>query len=318
MKIIVPATTSNIASGFDVLGIALDIFLEVEFNTDSNKFNIEGCPQIYCNEENLVVKGIKRIFDLYDDNLWVKNKDKISINIKSEIPIARGLGSSAACVAAGMIFANEFLYSNYGNKKLSTNRLIEIGVECEGHPDNISAALLGGMTASCIDTEDKRIYSEKILVDYSFFDKFTFYLLIPDFEVKTETARKILPKNVEFKDAIFNLSRLALLFTSLINNDYNLFKFAFEDRLHQVYRKNLIADYDEIIANAKESGALATFISGSGSTVIAITKNYSSDFYKTNFEENMQRFFNLIKEKKKITWLLKRVNINKDGAVLVL
>ncbi len=317
MKIIVPATTSNIASGFDVLGIALDIFLEVEFFVDSNKFKIEGCPYEYCNEENFIVKGIKKVFNLYSPDYWSKVKDKLYINIKSDIPIARGLGSSASCIAAGLIFANEYLYYNEKIEKLSLNNLIKLGTELEGHPDNISAAILGGVTSSCIDKENGKIYSQKILFDYDFLENFNFYLFIPDFEVKTEHARKILPKNIEFNDAVFNLSRLAILFTAIINKDEDLFPIAFEDRLHQVYRKNLIKNYDHVILKAKENGAIATFISVSGSTLVAITKNNNQN-NNSNFEEKMQDFFDSFKENHKTCWQVKKVKIYNEGAKVFL
>ncbi|MCR4422819.1 MAG: homoserine kinase [Exilispira sp.] len=347
MKIVVPATTSNLASGFDVLGMALEIFLKVEIKYDSDCFNIMGCPKEYCNEDNLIVKGMKKIFEKVDKEYWDKIKNRISINIESEIPIARGLGSSASCIAAGLVFANEYLFKNHGKSKFDNTQLVKFGTEIEGHPDNISAAILGGITSSAIDNENNTIYSQKINISSEFLERYNFYVLIPDFEVKTEKARELLPKTVEFTDAVFNLSRLALLFTSLINNDENLFKFSFEDRLHQRYRSKLIFNYDEIIDYSKESGAISTFISGSGSSIVAITKatennlncsgknigqskknlsfdkkneeTYESDreSKKDYFEENMKEKLRYIIKKYNRLWEIKKVKINHDGAKIV-
>lgn len=312
MKIIVPATTSNLACGFDVLGMALDLFLNVEIKDDADSFKIAGCPEDYCNEDNLIVKGMKKIFEIYDKNYWDKIKNRISINIKSDIPIARGLGSSASCIAAGLLYANHHLFQKKNMTKLDDNELVRLGTEMEGHPDNISAAILGGMTCSAIDKENNKIYSQKINIDDEFFERFDFYVLIPDFEVKTEMARELLPENVEFKDAVFNLSRLGLLFTSLINKDEDLFQVCFEDRLHQRYRGKLIFNYDEIIQYAKESGAIATFISGSGSSIIAITKS-SNNTFESRLNIKLE---NIEKEQKRI-WQIKKVKINKEGAKIV-
>ncbi|HPC39203.1 MAG TPA: homoserine kinase [Exilispira sp.] len=349
MKIIASATTSNIASGFDVLGIALDLFLEVEIKDDSDTFKIYGTSQQYCNEDNLIVKGIKKVFEQYDKNYWNKIKNNISIKLKSDIPIARGLGSSAACIATGLVFANEYLYEKQNVKRLSKNELVRLGTELEGHPDNISAAILGGMTASSIDKEKKLVYSQKILIDYDFLKKFDFYVLIPDFEVKTEMARKLLPSTVEFKDAVFNLSRLALLFTALINKDEDLFAISFDDRLHQRYRSKLIYKYDEVINYTKESGAIASFISGSGSSIVSIVKKskikdedkciikdkYKSkseviDKYKdkdknkskdevefNDFEEKLREKLKNIEEKYNRIWQIKNVRINLEGVRVI-
>ncbi|MFN3410969.1 MAG: homoserine kinase [Exilispira sp.] len=322
MKITVPATTSNIGSGFDVLGIALNIFLEVEIKTDSKNLKIEGCPSIYCNEENLILKGMKKVFELYEKNYWDDIKNSLFINIKSDIPVARGLGSSASCIASGLVFANEYLFQKYNIEKLEKIDLIKLGTELEGHPDNISAAILGGMTSSCIDKKNNIIYSQKINIDYAFLKKFSFYILIPDFEVKTEMARKILPKKVELQDAVFNLSRLALLFTSLINKEETLFALSFDDRLHQKYRSKFIYNYDEIINFAKESGAIATFISGSGSSLIAIKKNENRKNVKEDmedkFEISIKKKLQTIKERYNKNWLIKKVDIEKHGAKVVL
>lgn len=345
MKLIASATTSNIASGFDVLGIALDLFLEVEIKDDSYTFKIYGTSQQYCNEDNLVVKGIKKVFEQFDKNYWDKIKNNISIKLKSDIPIARGLGSSAACIAAGLVFANEYLYEKQNVKRLSKNELVRLGTELEGHPDNISAAILGGMTSSSIDNEKNLVYSQKILIDYDFLKNFDFYVLIPDFEVKTEMARKLLPYTVEFNDAVFNLSRLALLFTALINKDEDLFAISFDDRLHQRYRSKLIYNYDEVINYTKESGAIASFISGSGSSIVAIVKKSSirdkdkiitkdkykiktevKDKYKdkiedevefNDFEEKLKEKLKNIEEKYNRIWQIKKVRINLEGVKVV-
>lgn len=312
MKIIVPATTSNIASGFDVLGIALDMFLKVEFKTNSDRFSISGCSNQFCNEDNLIVKGIKKIFEIYNKNYWEKLKDKISIDIETEIPIARGLGSSASCYTAGMIFANEYLFLNEKINRLSKVELVKLGTELEGHPDNISAAILGGITSSSYDKEKELVYSQKLLCDYDFFDNFSFFVLIPPFEVKTEEARKILPQNIEFKDAVYNLSKLALLLTSIMNKDKILFANSFDDRLHQRYRSRLINNYDEIVEKAKICGAVATFISGSGSSIITIAD-------KTNilFEEELKKSLIEIYEKYKIEWQIRKIKINQEGVKII-
>lgn len=260
VRITVPATTANIGPGFDTLGLALNMYNSYEFQEISEGLQIEGCPDEYKNENNLVYTSFKKAAEIMGKS--VKGL-KISNNV--DIPVSRGLGSSSACIVGGVFGANALLNGN-----LSKDELFKIAVSIEGHPDNIAPAVYGGLTASFV--EDNTPYTVK----YKISENLRFCALIPYFKTSTSEARKLLPEQVPFKDAVFNVSRAAVLLKALEEGNLNLINVALKDKLHHKYRKTLIHEFDEVKHTCEENNSAAFFISGSGPTLMNIIDN--SDF----------------------------------------
>jgi homoserine kinase len=260
-KIRVPATTANLGSGFDCMGIALNLYNYFEVSiSDNNKiywFGSEKTEWLPRSEQNLIHQSIRKVFEY-------ANKELIYTDIKSEIniPVSRGLGSSSSAIIAGVFIGNQLL----GNT-LTNNELINIANEIEGHPDNITPCLFGGITSSIVD--NKKVHINKINNNSSL--KFIF--LIPEFQLSTKEARKVLPSNVSFSDAVFNLSRVSFLVEGFSKNNPELIKLGLQDKLHEQYRSKLIKGFYELREKAIELGALNLVISGAGPTLLIITEN---------------------------------------------
>ncbi len=257
VRIKVPASTANIGPGFDTLGLALNLYNIYEFEEIDNELIIEGCPEEYQNENNLVYKSF--VITAKELNKEVKG---LKIKMKTDIPVSRGLGSSSACIVGGVFGANALLNGN-----LSKYELYKIAVKIEGHPDNITPAVFGGLTASIV--EDGIPY----YVNYIIHNDVNFCALIPDFETSTQEARKLLPEKVTFKDAIFNISRTAVLLKSFENGDMDLIKTSLKDALHQQYRKTLIHEFDDVEKICLKNGSVSVFVSGSGPTIMNVIKD---------------------------------------------
>ena len=175
---------------------------------------------------------------------------------KVDVPISRGLGSSAAAIVCG-IYAAHYLM----DYALSTKEIVSIATELEGHPDNVAPAILGNMVISVM-ADNKVIYST---IDFP--EDIIFNVLIPNFKLSTEKARSVLPKEYKVADCIFNTSRLALLLNFLRDREYENLRICLEDKLHQPYRFDLINNSLEIFEESRKLGALGEFISGAGPTI---------------------------------------------------
>ena len=288
VKVTVPATTANIGPGFDTLGLALNMYNIYEFEEINEGLVIEGCPDKYINENNLVYSSFQVTAKIIG-----KEVKGLKISMKTDIPVSRGLGSSSACIVGGVFGANALLGGN-----LSKDELFKIAVNIEGHPDNIAPAVYGGLTASIV--EDKTPYS----MSYNISDKLRFCALIPDFETSTCEARKLLPENISFKDAVFNVSRTAVLLKALEEGNFHIINIALKDRLHHKYRKTLIHQCDEVKKICIENESTALFISGSGPTLMNIIE--SSDFTNKIKDSIMKLDYNweikyLLADKKGVT-----------------
>lgn len=255
----VPATTANLGPGFDCLGMALNIHNTVTI-AKSHSFNIaitgEGEKILSRGKDNLVYKAITKLFDKVKQPV-----PDLEINCHNEIPTARGLGSSTAAIVAGLVAANSLL----GNT-MSKEELLQLGIEMEGHPDNLTPALFGGCQVVVMD--DTRLVHERISVQRSW----KFVLFIPDFEIPTAEARTILPHQITREDAIYNLGRVALLTNALITGRADILKVATQDRLHQPHRQTLFPAMSHIFAAALSAGADGVFLSGSGPTILALAR----------------------------------------------
>ncbi|MFA7550332.1 MAG: homoserine kinase [Sedimentibacter sp.] len=289
VKVTVPATTANIGPGFDVLGLAFKLYNGFTFERIEKGLIIEGCSEVYNNNENLVYRS----FVITAEELG-KKVDGLKISMETQIPVSRGLGSSSACIVGGVYGANAFY-----NGGLTKDEMLKIAVMIEGHPDNISPCVYGGLTASMIEKE--RPYA----VEYNISSELKFCALIPDFETSTNEARKILPKTIDFKDAVFNVSRVAVLLKALETGDMDMINIALKDRLHQIYRGTLIHEYDDVRAICAEAGFPALFISGSGPTLINITKD-------EKFPEKIKDSISKLKH----NWEIKMLETDKNGAAV--
>lgn len=254
IRISVPATTANVGPGFDCLGLALGLFNEYEVEL-SDKLLIEGCPKEFANSDNLFYKAYLKGCEL----LGVK--DEIHVIFNTLVPVSRGLGSSASLIVGGLV-ASSVLHDN----GLSDEDIIRLATVLEGHPDNAVPAYLGGLTA-CVMKGDRPLVIRKLP-----HADLRFTVFIPDFEVSTEKARGILPKEIALKDAVFSSSRAIMMFNALESGDEEMLQEAGQDRLHEPYRSKLIDGFEGIKEEALKNGAFCFLVSGSGSTCLAISK----------------------------------------------
>ena len=263
VKVQVPATTANFGPGFDCLGASLGMynFIDMEFSDKPEVYvKGEGAENISLDESNLVYQAASKVLERANVNRPLK------IVLENHIPIARGLGSSAACIAGGLMAANHLV-----GDVLDTGELVQIGTEMEGHPDNIVPAMFGGFCLSMIH-ENKVIYKTFPVPFW-----LRFVVCIPEFELKTEDARKVLPKTVKFEDAVFNTCHTAMLVAAMAQGDLTNMNVFCQDRLHQPYRSHLIPGMDKILETVTEKGAFAGFLSGSGPTVVFLTLKESAE-----------------------------------------
>lgn len=262
IKVKVPGTSANIGPGFDALGLALNIYNSFIFEEIDKGLEISGCNKAFANKNNLVYKSMLRTFD----KIGYSPKG-IRIDMSTDIPISRGLGSSASCILGGVIGANHL-----AGEPLSKEEILELATEIEGHPDNIAPALFGGFVVSVM--ENKRVIYNNIHIPKGI----KFIALIPDFTLSTKEARAVLPSTVSYKDAIYNVGRVSLLLSALSNGRFDLLKYAVNDTLHEQYRGKLIPDYFNIVNKCREVGCLGVFLSGAGPTLMTIIDNNDNKF----------------------------------------
>ncbi|MFC1501017.1 homoserine kinase [Elusimicrobiota bacterium] len=274
-KVRVPSTSANLGPGFDVLGVALKLYNEIEavfFNKEilNNKNFIrilgEGENLLATNEKNIVWQAMKQTFrEIYGPS-WEKKfpSERFSISMKNGIPIGSGLGSSAAAYLGGILLANKIA----GNK-LSVYEVISLGAKLEGHPDNIVPAYFGGLCVSFSISKGIKYLQLKA-------PKIKAVVCTPDFKLSTEKARKVLPKNVPLSKAVFNAERLAMLISAFETKKYEYLSLAMQDKLHQPYRKHLIPGMKKVFQAALKAGAYGAALSGAGPSIIAFTKKNNS------------------------------------------
>ncbi len=255
VTISVPATSANLGPGFDCFGIAYNLYNTLEFEKTPGKFSFEGFEPEFSNEDNLAIVSFKEA----EKAAGKSGAGCLAKMIACDIPVCRGLGSSSSIIIAG-IMAYNLLY----DAGFDDDKVLEIATLVEGHPDNVAPALFGGLTCAVMD--DGVIGVEK----YKPAANIHFTLIIPDFQLSTEKARGVLPKEIAREDAIYNISHAALLLTALQSGDESKIAFALKDKIHQPYRKGLIDEYDIVSEKALELGACAVCISGAGPTMLAI------------------------------------------------
>lgn len=269
VKVKIPATTANLGPGFDVLALALQLYntVEMEVGTEKKgkKLQIdivgEGEENLPRDRRNIVYRAAKLVFDRFH---LVPNT--LHIKLINRIPLASGLGSSAAARIGGLVSANSLC-----GERLSREELLNLAAEIEGHADNVSAAMVGGLVVCCIFSLKGRKGREIEIVKFNPPENLSCVVCIPNFQIMTSQARKILPKTVKFEQAVFTSSRVAMLLAVLIRERYELLGMAMEDKLHQPYRKKLVKGMEVVFEEALRAGALGVSLSGAGPSILAFT-----------------------------------------------
>lgn len=293
VEIKIPATSANIGAGFDSLGLAVRMYNRVilEPREGVEVLSLDGVP-VPAGENNLIYKTVKYLFDICGKPL-----SGLRIQQENNIPMARGLGSSSACIVAGLMGGNVLL-----GEPLSREDIIHMAATMEGHPDNSTPAILGGQVTAAIEN-GRVFYCRQQLRD-----DLRFAAIIPDFELKTSAARAALPKEVSRADGVFNLSRAALMAMSLASGDYGNLRVAAQDKLHQPYRLELIPGAKPVMDCALEFGAYCVYISGAGSTLMAIVGAENAGF--------VQRLRCWMDGQGRTGWRLALLEPDNDGAQL--
>ena len=269
----VPATSANLGAGFDSIGIALDMGNTVKME-EADGCHIEPLDNslVPTDESNLVYRSAQVLY-----RECGRPFRGLYIGQVNNIPMARGLGSSSACIVAGLVGANRLL-----GDALPPEQLLRLSARIEGHPDNVAPALYGGFVASCV--EDGQVYS----VRQALYAGLRYMVFVPDFKLLTREAREALPAEVAHRDAVYNLSRAALCQAALCDGRIDLLPVATQDRLHQPFRLPLIAGGEEVFSLAKNAGALAVCISGAGPSIMAITEESNAEAFSAVAEQALQ------------------------------
>ncbi len=254
VRVQVPATTANLGPGFDALGLALSLHNEIELSLAEDihiEIAGEGADKLPRDETHLVLHSATRLARQYGHEIA-----GFHLRQCNRIPLARGLGSSSAAIVAGLVAANELLALG-----LSAEELVPLAAEIEGHPDNVTPALLGGLTVCCANGQLSYLKLPppdlKVVV------------AVPDFEISTEAARKVLPSEIPHRDGVHNVAHVAMTLGALVAGRYELLRESMEDKLHEPYRAHLVPGFPCVKKAALAAGAYGVCLSGSGPTIAA-------------------------------------------------
>ena len=264
IRVRVPASSANLGPGFDTLAIALGLYLECALSTSGKSFSVRvtgaersGVPP---DETSLTWRAFLRL-------AGNKAPRDAELEVANDIPVGKGLGSSAAAIVAGLALANEWL-------KLGKRReeLVQLATEIEGHPDNVAAAAWGGFVVNC-QAEDGRVVSVKS----GQVAGVEIVVVVPDFPLSTSAARAALPAQISRQDAVFNVQRAALLVAALADGRADLIREAMRDRLHQPYRAPLIPGLEDVLELRDVPGLLGVALSGAGPSVVAFCSGHAKE-----------------------------------------
>jgi homoserine kinase len=278
-RVTVPASTSNLGPGFDAVGCAVALTNRFTFQVQEpgseplvtlGGIRPAGIPTT---PRNLALTIARGFFERVGAPV-----PTLGLHADIDIPSARGLGSSSTAIVAGISAANSLL-GDY----LSPSELLDVAVELEGHPDNVAPALLGGMVVSA--SESRPLAWKRFAVHPAI----SFVFVVPDYEVRTADARRVLPTSIPYKDAIFNASRSPLTIMAMMTGDLGCFPQCLDDRLHQPYRKPLFRHYDELSNAALRSGAAGFCVSGAGPTMLAICPSDKRDAVIAGLRQELER-----------------------------
>ncbi len=305
----VPATTANIGSGFDCLGMALPLYntitieetvlpgtgIEINVLNDNASEDDLLTEHIPLDENSIIYKAVELLY-----NSIGQTPSELKITVQSQIPIARGLGSSASVIVGGLLAANELL-----GRPADEVALLSIATEVEGHPDNVTPAIVGGLVLSSQEDDGTILYRK---LDWP--EEWAITVCVPDYELSTDISRSVLPKEVPMEDAVFNAKRLGMFIEAVNTKDTDLMKYALQDRLHQPYRMKLVPGLEQIIENLKhEENVIGCVLSGAGPSILIISH-----------KNNLDKIKSIVKE----TWESMNVKVNimtmpveKDGAQII-
>ncbi|MEG4282752.1 homoserine kinase [Microcoleus sp. A006_D1] len=287
VTVTVPATTANLGPGFDCLGAALSLYNHFQFSllepstTEKLKITVTGAEaaKVKTDDSNLAYQAFVKLYEYLR-----QSPPPVTIHIDMQVPLARGLGSSATAIVGGLVAANCL-----AGKPLSQVDVMQLAIELEGHPDNVVPALLGGCRLAASNTPPQPPLSKGGLresppltkggqgggswqiCDIPWHPDIVPVVAIPDFELSTAEARKVLPADYSRADAIFNAAHLGLLVRALAAGDRDWLRCALQDKIHQPYRQSLIRGYEAVQEAAVNAGACGMVISGAGPTLLALT-----------------------------------------------
>jgi homoserine kinase len=256
----VPATSANLGPGFDALGLALALHNEIDIETAARTtvtVEGEGAGRLPTTDKNVVVRAMRMAYEAVG-----RPMEAWTVRCLNRIPPARGLGSSAAAWVGGLVAGNAALGS-----PLDRDAVFRLAVRAEGHPDNVAAAVYGGLTVAA--GEGETVVAVSLPVPASL----VWVVLIAETTSSTIDARGVLPATVPRLDAVFNVQRVALLLASLQAGRTEMLETALEDRLHQPYRRKLFPWLPEAIQAARAAGALGCVLSGAGPSVLAVARD---------------------------------------------
>ncbi len=305
----VPATSANLGPGFDCLGIALPIYntvtidetvlpgtgVEINILSQDENFDDLIIDHIPTDENSIVYKAVELLY-----NSIGQTPSELKINIQTQIPVTRGLGSSAAVIVGALIAANHLL-----GEPADESAILSIATEIEGHPDNVTPAVVGGLVLSSMEDDGSILYRK---IDWP--EDWAITVCIPDVELATEISRSVLPENVPMQDAVFNTKRMGMLIQAIHAQDEELMKAALTDKLHQPYRAKLVPWMDEINQSIKhDDDIFGCVLSGAGSTVLVISKQNATDRVRNKISEVMTNL-NVKAE-------IKTLKVENDGATIV-
>jgi homoserine kinase len=253
----IPASTSNLGSGFDTLGLAVALYtrLEVEISSDSG-------VRVGGELGKEAPTGLTKLFEDAAALFFQTGRTSpfgIEVRVSGDVPIARGLGYSATLRVGLMGALNEM-----SGKNFDRNSLLNVAAQLEGHPDNASPSIFGGFTVS------GTVNAEVRCLHFPVPQTLKFVTLVPDFPVSTEEARKLMPQTFSKADTVHSLNRAALITAAFASGDLHSLRGLFDDRVHQPYREKLISPLRSVIQAGEAAGALGGFLSGSGSAIICL------------------------------------------------
>lgn len=259
VRVRVPASSANLGPGFDALGLALALYNEVRLE-EADRVSVavegEGAGCLDSGRANLVARGVALAFEALG-----RPFRGARIQCLNRIPLRRGLGSSAAAWVGGVMAANALL-----GEPLDRSALLTLAARAEGHPDNVAAAILGGLTVSCV--EDERVTAVSLAVPV----EIGWVVLVPEIESPTREARAVIPDWFPRADAVFNVQRVSLLLAAVGTRRVDLLELAMQDRLHQPYRERLFPWMDAVAKAGREAGAVGCVLSGAGPSMLAAVR----------------------------------------------
>lgn len=272
MKIIVPATTANIGLGFDSIGIAVDLYLTLTVVEPSSEWKIEHPfgEAVPTNEENLMIETALAVCPTLKPHHLV---------CESDIPMTRGLGSSSSAIVAGIELANQL-----GKLNLTPQQKVKWATKIEGHPDNVAPAILGGLVVATYDEESQEVdYLQKEI-----HSDIQGIALIPDFELSTKASRQVLPSEFVYSQAVQASSRSNVLVAALWQEDWeNVSRIVEKDLFHEPYRETLIPFLTPVRKLAKDKGAIGTYLSGAGPTVMVLSSKENAPSIAQHLKEQL-------------------------------